>query len=239
MNTIRRYILVYLTVFTCGMAFSQDGDSKSGEAYRITKGRYYGALTFSLDQRKAENENQLLRQVVDQDRFNYRIIINGGYAIKDNFTLGLTLAYGREKEDITFLNENDEEITSNRLQQGFSFAPNMRNYIPIGKGQLQILVQTELGFTFGESLERIFYEDEVDKINGDFVEINLGVSPGIVLFFDRHWAFETTVGIAGLSTRIEEEVLNDDTDNRQRVESTNINLKVNLLQLNLGVAFYF
>lgn len=239
MNTIRRYILVYLMAFSCGLAFSQDGDSENTEDYRISKGRFYGALSFSLDQRKAENENQLLRQVVDQNRFNYRIIGNGGYAIKDNFTLGLTLAYGRQKEEITFLNENEEEVTSNRLQQGFSFAPNMRNYIPIGKGQLQILVQTELGFTFGESLERIFFEDEVDKINGDFVEINLGVSPGIVLFFDRNWAFETTVGIAGLSTRIEEEVVNDDTENRQRVESSNIDLKINLLQLNLGVAFYF
>ena len=239
MKILRKYILIGSAMLICGLASSQERGSDGMDDFKITKGRYYGSLTFSLNQRNAENEDQLLRQVIDQNRLNYRVIGNGGYAIRDNFTLGLTLAYGRQKEEIVFLDENEEEITSKRLQQGFSFAPNMRNYIPIGKGQLQILVQTELGFTFGESLERVFFEDEVDKIEGDFVEINLGVSPGLVLFFDRHWAFETTVGIAGLTTRIEEETINDDVANRQRVETSTIDLKINLLQLNLGVAFYF
>ena len=59
------------------------------------------------------------------------------------------------------------------------------------------------------------------------------------MFFDRHWALEATVGIAGLSTRIEEEVLNNDEQNKQRITETNIDLRLNLLSLNLGVAFYF
>jgi hypothetical protein len=214
-------------------------DSGSEETYTISKGRFYSSLNFSLTQRTAENEDQLLRQVVDQNRYNYRISSNSGYAIKDNMTLGLTLDYGRQKEEITFLDENDAEITSNRLQQGFSFAPNLRNYIPLGNGQLQILVQTEVGFTFGESLERIYYTNDQDKIEGEFLEVSLGVSPGVVLFFNKNWAFETTVGIAGLSTRIEEETVNNDRANRQRVSQTEIDLRINLLQLNLGVAFYF
>ena len=60
-----------------------------------------------------------------------------------------------------------------------------------------------------------------------------------VLFFNRNWAFETRVNVAGLSTRIEEEVINNDEENRQRIEQTNIDLRLNLLELNLGVAFYF
>lgn len=232
--------IIYSLVFISISAYSYAQITEDPNLdYAITKGNFYSALTFSLDQRNAENEDQLFRQVIDQNRFNYRIIANGGYAVKDNFTIGLTLAFGREKEDITFLDENDSEVTSKRLEQGFSFAPNIRNYIPIGKGQLQILIQTELGFTFGESLERNFYPDEVDKIQEDFIEINLGVSPGLLLFFNNKWAFETTVGIAGLSSRIEEKVINDDSENRQRVEASSIDLRLNLLELNLGVALYF
>lgn len=236
-----RVYLTFLSIaaFCCSLSHAQEAPESIDKNYKITKGRAYAALTFSLDQRKAENEDQLLRQVIDQDRFNYRIIGNGGYAIKDNMTLGLSMAYGGQRQELTSLDENDDEITSKRLQRGFSIAPNMRNYIPIGKGQLQIVVQTELGVTFGESLERIFYESEIDKIKGDFIEFSLGVSPGLILFFDRHWAFETTVGIAGLSTRVEEEVLNNDEDNKQRIEETKIDLRLNLLELNLGVAFYF
>jgi hypothetical protein len=239
MKSFKIINIIFFGLFIAAASYAQDLPPETENDYKVSKGRFYSSLTFSLDQRKAENEDQLLRQVIDQDRYDYRIIGNGGYAIKDNFTLGISAAYGRQMEEITFLDENDEEITSKRLEQGFSFAPTMRNYIPIGKGQLQILVQTELSFTFGESLRRDFYLNEIDKINGEFIEIDLGVSPGVVLFFDRNWAFETTVGIAGLSSRIEEEVVNNNEDSKQRVEETAIDLRLNLLELNLGVAFYF
>jgi hypothetical protein len=231
--------VVCIAMFNSSLVFSQEVQTVSEDDFKITKGRYYGALTFSLDSRKAENEDQLIRQVVDQNRFDYRIIGNGGYAIKDNMTLGLLAGYGRAREEITFVGENGENVTSTRIQQGLSLAPNMRNYIPIGNGQLQILIQTELNVTFGESLQRTFRTEDIDKVEGEFVDIELGVSPGLLLFFDRHWAFETTVGIAGFSTRIEEEVTNGNQEKRQRVVESGVDLRINLLQLNLGVAYYF
>jgi len=230
----RNSILAAL-VITTTLLFGQESE----EDFLIKKGRYFSTLTFSLNQRQAENEDQLLRFVIDQDRLNYRIVGSGGYAIKNNITVGLGVGYGRQREKITFEDENGEEVTTKRLQQGLSVVPTFRNYVPLGKGQLQILIQTELGFTFGESLQRNFSLNEVDKIEGNFFEGNLGVSPGAVLFFDRHWAFETTVGLAGLSVRVEEEVTNDNEAGRERVVESGIDLRLNLLQLNLGVAYYF
>ncbi|MDY2586826.1 outer membrane beta-barrel protein [Winogradskyella aquimaris] len=230
-------LIVFLLAFV-GWIFPQQADDPE-ELYSISKGRYYTSLTFSLNSRNAENEDQLFRQVLDQDRYIYRIVGNAGYAIKDNFTLGLSLGYGESKEDIRYTDENDAELNSKRLQRGLSISPNMRNYIPIGKGKLQILVQTELGFTFGESLQRIYAVDNVDKIESDFFEFELGVSPGVALFFNKNWAFETRVNVAGFSTRAEELVTNNDEANRQRISETKIDLKLNLLELNLGVAYYF
>lgn len=239
---MKRYKILFATLVALmytSFGYSQDAFVADKNNFRITKGRFYSSLTFSLNSRNAENEDQLFRQVLDQDRYNYRVIGNGGYALKDNMTLGLSAGYGRAREEITYLDENGENVTSKSLEQGLSLAPNMRKYISIGKGQLQILIQTELGATIGESMQRVFLENEIDKIEGDFIDIELGVSPGLVLFFDRHWAFETTVDIAGFSIRIEEEVVNDDKDNRQRVVESAVDLRINLLQLNLGVAYYF
>ena len=239
---IRKEKLLFFTLAAllfASLCHSQNELADKGDAFGITKGRLYTSTTFSLNTRNAENEDQLFRQVLDQDRYNYRIIANVGYAIKDNITLGLSAGYGREREEITFLDENGENVTTKSLEQGLSIAPNMRNYIPIGTGQLQVLIQTELGITIGESLEREFMESEINKIEGDFIDMNLGVSPGLVLFFNRNWAFETTVDIAGFSIRIEEEVVNDDEENRQRVVESDIDLRLNLLRLNLGVAYYF
>lgn len=231
-------LILICAVLLHSAAISQEA-STDKPYYLVEKGRFFSTLTFSLDQRQAENEDQLLRFVIDQNRLNYQISGSGGYAIKDNMTFGLGLGYGRQREEITFEDENGEEATSKRLQQGLLFVPTFRNYVPLGHGKIQILVQTELGFTFGESLERVFSQNEVDKIEGSFFEGRFGVSPGAVLFFDRNWAFETTVGIAGFSVRVEEKVMNDMEDERQRVVESGIDLRLNLLQLNLGLAYYF
>ncbi len=107
---VKKLITVLLILF-CGNTFSQ---LKTNSDFIISKGRFYSAFNFSLNQRKAENENQLLRQVIYQDRYNYRAIGNAGYAIKDNMTLGLSLGYGRLKENITYLDENNENVTTDR-----------------------------------------------------------------------------------------------------------------------------
>jgi len=224
-----------LVIHLSGISAQETGPD---DDFLVTKGRIFTTLTFSLDQRKAENEDQLLRYVIDQNRVDYRVVGSAGYAILDNLTLGLGMGFGKQRQDITYEDDSGQEITSNRLQQGLSIVPTMRAYVPLGNGRLQILVQTELGLTFGESLERVFYTNDVDKIEGKFFEGRLGVSPGALLFFDRNWAFEITVGLAGLSTRVEEEVTNDNESNRTRIVQTGIDLQINLLRLNLGVAYY-
>jgi hypothetical protein len=140
---------------------------------------------------------------------------------------------------ITFLDQDDMEVQSNLLEQSFSFLPNLRQYIPIGEGRLQIIVQTQLGFTFGESLQRDFMMNDVNKIETDFIDFQLGINPGLVLFFNRNWALETTVGVAGFSARLDEKTVNNDVDAQEKVQTTNIDLKLNLLELSLGVAYYF
>jgi len=224
-----------LVIHLSGISAQETGPD---DDFLVTKGRIFTTLTFSLDQRKAENEDQLLRYVIDQNRVDYRVVGSAGYAILDNLTLGLGMGFGKQRQDITYEDDSGQEITSSRLQQGLSIVPTMRAYVPLGNGRLQILVQTELGLTFGESLERVFYTNDVDKIEGKFFEGRLGVSPGALLFFDRNWAFEITVGLAGLSTRVEEEVTNDNESNRTRIVQTGIDLQINLLRLNLGVAYY-
>lgn len=88
-------------------------------------------------------------------------------------------------------------------------------------------------------MERVFLTDEIDKISADFLDLEIGVIPGLLMFFDRHWAFETTVGIAGFSMRREKQIQNNDLENQQKVAESSIDLKINLLQLNLGIAYYF
>ena len=158
---------------------------------------------------------------------------------KNNLAAGLVIGFGSRLEEVTYEDQDGQLITTNSSEQGAAIVPTFRTYVPLGKGRLQILVQTELGFIFGETLQRNFLVDDVEKITGNFFEAQLGVSPGAIIFFNRHWAFETTVGLAGFYTRVEEQVSNNDEDNRTRIVESGIDLRLNLLQLNLGVAYYF
>lgn len=232
------WVLALLLCCLCSPAFSQS-DAGDADTYLITPARGYGVLTFSLDQRDAQNENQLFRQVIDQDKFDYRIIASGGYALKNNFTVGLGFSYAREREDITFLNDEGQEITSRSVGQDISFIPNIRKYVPLGEGKLQVFVQTDLRVSFGESLQRDFMVAEVDKKETDFIELRLGIQPGMVLFFTREWAFEASVGVAGVSSRWTTQTFNNDEANQTKIHQSSIDLKLNLLALNLGVAYYF
>lgn len=234
-----------LALFALGVApvlwhpvFGQDAPPPSSTDRILTRGRGFVTLTFSLDQRSAENEEGLIQQILDQDRLNYTISWVGGYALKENLTLGFGLRYGRRREDRTFV-QDGEERTSRLVSNSYSFGPSMRNYIPLGAGVLQIFVQTDLNVILEESLERVFRTEDIDKLEGNIVGLGLGVRPGAVLFFDRHWAFEVSVGLAGLSSQVETLTRNGDDDNRTRIVRNNIDLQINLLALNLGVAYYF
>jgi hypothetical protein len=231
--------ICFLLLFMVGFGYAQGQATQPTTDFRVTKGRIFTALTFSLDQRLAENEDQLLRYVINQDRLNYTIRGGAGYALQDNLTVGVGFGYGRQREEITYEDENGQPITAKSLEQGVSIVPNMRAFIPLGNGRIQIIVQTELGLTFSESLQRNFYTDNIDKIEGKSFEGRLGISPGALIFFDRNWSFETTVGLAGLATRIEEQMVNNDESNKTRIVQTDIDLRLNLLQLNLGIAYYF
>ncbi|WP_088340201.1 hypothetical protein [Robiginitalea sediminis] len=238
LRPLRSFLLLFLT-FLAFEGKAQSGTDGSSDSWIITPGRGYSNLSFSLDQRKAENEDQLLRQVVDQDKVNFRITASGGYALKDGFTVGLGLSYGRDREDITFLNEDSEEVTSRSIGQDISFIPNIRKYIPFGDGKFQVFVQSDLRISLGESERRNFLVSDVERIENNYVQLRLGVQPGAVIFFNRNWAFETSVGIVGLSSKWSKETVNNDRANQTRITENNIDLKLNLLALNLGVAYYF
>ncbi len=205
----------------------------------VTKGRAYVSLALGLNQRTAENDEQLVRTVLDQERLQFKISSSGGYALSSNLALGLNLAYSRENDELTFIDQNALEITRKFVEESVSFIPHMRNFIPLGDGTIQVFVQTDIGTTIGKSLQRDFLAEEQEKVETEFFEFTLGVRPGAVLFFDQHWAFETSVGLAGYSSRIATSVSNDDEANETRIITNSIDFQINLLTLDLGVAYYF
>ena len=203
----------------------------------LEKGRWHTGLTFSLNNRIAENEDQLLRQVVDQNRLSYDIDVLCGYFIKDAFSTGLNLSYGRNREDISFIQDN-REITRNTVGYTVGVSPFIRNYITLGKTQYMALFnQTAIRFKFGEELTQTIEGQNIDKILSDVYSLELGISPGVIVFIEKGFAFEVLVDLLGLSTTVRNSTKNY-TD-ESRVLTNDVNFTISLLTLKFGVAYYF
>ncbi|MBQ1939920.1 MAG: hypothetical protein II362_06885, partial [Alistipes sp.] len=110
-----------------------------------------------------------------------------------------------------------------------------RQYIPLGKSR-RFAIFNEISLGAGGT-QGIFAADQ--PIRGTFEEgytISLGVSPGLVAFATNDVAIEVNVGVMGINFTDVEQVHNQVSVGHRR--SSNMNFKVNLLSIGVGVSFY-
>ena len=67
-------------------------------------------------------------------------------------------------------------------------------------------------------------------------KLSLGVTPGLVAFATNNMAIEVSVGVMGLNYASAKQVHNQVTTGRRT--SSNMNFKVNIFSIGLGIAFY-
>ena len=110
-----------------------------------------------------------------------------------------------------------------------------RQYIPLGKSK-RFAIFNEISLGAGGS-QAIFAADE--PIRGTYEKgynISLGVSPGLMAFATNDVAIEVNVGVMGINFSEVKQVHNQVSTGNQR--HSNMNFKVNLLSIGLGVSFY-
>lgn len=202
-------------------------------AFLLSKSRLFIIPTFSVSNRIAENDQQLIRLVDDQYRLEWEVDMNVGYFVKDNFSVGAQLSYSQAQEEITFTQDN-KQTTQNSFGHTVTFSPNIRNYY--GPGRLKVFNQTGLIFQVGDELKRIYNEEDEDKIRSKVVEFGIGIQPGLAFFFDRIASVEASINLLGWTTRIEESIKND--VEKSRVVTNDVNFSINVLSLKIGIGIY-
>lgn len=209
--------------------------SETDSIYFLSKGRLFISPTFSVNNRTAVNDDQLLRFVEDQNRLEWDIDINVGYFIKDNFSAGAQLSYQFSREDITYVADS-KEITEQSYGQGITFSPNIRNYFGLGK--LKIFNQTNINFSYGEELKRIYREDDEDKIRTKELNFGIGIQPGLAFFVSDVVAVEASLKLLGWESSIRESTINDNEDEKSKVTTNDVNFSVDILTLHIGIGIY-
>ena len=125
------------------------------------------------------------------------------------------------------------------MEREYSIAPFIRNYLPLGNGRFCLFNETNLQFTYGSSVRQVEDGIDVNRTVGESYKLKLGIQPGVTAFITDGIAFEVGTSLLGLSTAYTTTVVNGNEDDKGYRFSNEVNFKIDLLSLFLGVTFYF
>ncbi len=201
------------------------------------KGTIYVGASMSLEDRTQENTENIFEKVIDGDRVNFDILLKGGYFINDYSMLGLTFNFFENKfEGILF--KDPDMVESNSITRGFSITPNYRTSIPLTQNE-RLSFFTTAGLTIGKSntLKRDTKNtDEIEKSFSENFNFRVGLSPGVTFFAMENFALEIQLDVVGYEYKVEKKTKNETQTSRD--VRHNVDFKLNLLSVKLGVSYY-
>jgi hypothetical protein len=202
------------------------------------KGNLLISTTFSLSHSESKNEPKLFQNLDDSYRLDWNITLRSGYFIKDNFAIGAFFKYSNTLDQLSYTNDTGK-VYDETLGRSYSFAPFMRNYLPLGKGTFSLFNETNLEFTYGSEVRQVDNTDDINRTVSDSYQLKLGIQPGIAAFITDLVSFEVGTSILGLSSKYTTTTLNGDEDNQGTRFSNDVSFEIDLLSLFLGITFYF
>ncbi|WP_439182722.1 hypothetical protein [Carboxylicivirga taeanensis] len=202
------------------------------------KKNIYVGLSFSLADKKLQNTNYLFQEVIDGQRLNYDLVAKVGYYTGNYGMAGLNVNYYQNRFEGTIFRDPDT-LQSNSITRGFAIVPHFRSSVPLTPNE-RLSFFTDVGLSFGmaHNLKReTKNHDDVDKQFSKDYYLGIGISPGITFFAMENFAFEMQLNVLGYQLHISETRKNEGPLSREVRQ--NVNFNIDILSLELGLAYYF
>lgn len=209
----------------------------------IAKGHVYSGLSLSLIQANSEDDalNIMIGDVYEAYGYTFTLEAFGGYFIKDAMAIGLRAGYSRTWYDIDFaMLEDLLDMKQHRkyVSNGFFFQPMLKNYFKVFDSRnLYFFNETSINVGYSYGISQSDNGEEMDKSRNSSWSIEVGINPGICIMVLDRFAFETSVGLLGLSTSVLDIEENGETSSR--IVANIVNFTINLLALNFSLVAFF
>lgn len=209
----------------------------------IDKGTWMVGGQVSYSTHSNDNYRFLIIEDINSDGYRFAVSPLVCYAIKDNMSVGMRFAYGRNKLLVNSANISIEDIEIDvrdyySLSHDFTGMVVYRNYIPIGNSKrFALFNETQLAVGVGEA--KLINGRDANSIVGSYEEslsLKLGLNPGLIAFVNDHLAVEVNVGMLGLQYSSVDQIHNQVYKGSR--ETTQINFKVNIFSIGFGLAYY-
>ena len=210
----------------------------------VPKGQWIFGGTASYSTHTNKSYQFLIIEGIDSKGYTFKISPMIAYAFRNNMALGGRSIYSRTllKLDKAAINFGDavSNVSLNAqdyyaLQHTYQVAAIWRQYIPLGRNK-RFALYNEMSLAAGGSEARFANGSPVKGTYQSGYTLALGISPGIVAFATNNMAVEVHVGVMGITFNHTEQVHNQVTVGERNISQ--MNFKVNIFSIGLGMAFY-
>jgi hypothetical protein len=180
------------------------------------------------------------------DGKSFNLNLSYGYFVADNIVVGIYGGYGNSNSKSENTQFNGSGFIYNRnsfTNSGLSAGVFSRYYKWLGKSKFAIFGSLTAGYNSGKQQQKQSSQYGASIIennsHADYSVMSIGFNPGLVYFFTKRIAVETSFGNMGYSTRLSRNYSANDSYSETRNSSFDTNLSLSLSNLYWGVNFYF
>lgn len=237
--------LVLVATLLCSFGASAQEEFKRNleQVTFIPKGQWITGVSVNYAHSNQDNYQFFIVENLSGDAYDFKVSPMLLYAFKDNLAAGGKFGFQRSRvhldEGSVKLSEDTHYDADNLFQVSNTYFATavFRNYISFGRNKRFGMfneVQLELGG--GQSK---LTDGRGDNITGNFEDnfsLNIGLTPGLIMFLNNYSAIEVNIGVLGFGYR-HTKTTTDQVYISNR-NSKHANFKINLFSVSFGVAFY-
>lgn len=237
-------IIVFATIMSSGTLSAQQPFKRGLETIMfVPKGQWITGVNVNYAHGNESNYQFFIFEGISGDSYSFKVSPMLLYAFKDNLALGGRFSYQRQMTEIksgdlvldSETNYNVDHFYA--ISQNFYGSALFRNYLSMGQStRFGFFNELQLQLGGGQSkLTNGKGEDFTGTFERNF-SLNVGMSPGVIMFLNNYSAIEVSVGLLGFGYTHTKSIT--DQVHIANRNSNKANFKVNLFSISFGVAFY-
>lgn len=209
----------------------------------VPKGQWIGGVSVSYSQSDFENYQFLIVENLNGDTYTFKVSPMVMFCFKDNLAAGGRLSYSRSRTRLDGASLVLGADTSYDVDNLYSISHNyhgtamFRNYISLGKS-MRFGFFNEVDLSLGGGPSKLV-NGTGDELTGTYernFNLNIGLTPGVIMFLSNYSALEVSIGVLGFNYTHTHSI-SDQIYHAERNRKS-ANFRINLFSVQFGVAFY-
>lgn len=235
--------LILIAAFALGMHAQEHFKRGLEQISFVPKGQWIGGVSVSYSQSDFENYQFLIVENLNGDTYTFKVSPMVMFCFKDNLAAGGRLSYSRSRTRLDGASLVLGADTSYDVDNLYSISHNyhgtamFRNYISLGKS-MRFGFFNEVDLSLGGGQSKLV-NGTGDELTGTYernFNLNIGLTPGVIMFLSNYSALEVSIGVLGFNYTHTHSI-SDQIYHAERNRKS-ANFRINLFSVQFGVAFY-